>query len=126
MDITATHDSANLIVSVEGGVDGANAMAFQTVLDSAIQPNDHGALMDVENLRHTGSAGLNVILRVAKAVRKQNAKLVGCSLAGSVRGIFAISGFDRIVSLFDSQADALQRLATRGVAPLNTLLLGSR
>ncbi len=110
MDVTTTREGLNLIVSVGGRVDGANATEFQAALESAIQPDDHGVVMDMGNLRYISSAGLDVILSVAKAVRKQNAKLVGCSLSGSVREVFAISGFDRIVPIFDSQADALQAL----------------
>lgn len=110
MDITTTRESVHLIVSVEGRVDGVNAAEFHVALESAIRPDDRGVVMDMENLRYISSAGLNVILSVARAVRSRNGRLVGCSLSGPVREVFAISGFDRIVSLFDSRLDAVQAL----------------
>ena len=111
MDLKTTREGTNLIVDVEGRVDGTNAMDFQTALEGAIQPSDQGVVMDMGELQYISSAGLRVILLVAKSLQKQNAKLMGCSLSESVREIFAISGFDKIVPVHDSRAEALQALA---------------
>ena len=111
MDLKSTREGTNLIVDVEGRVDGTNAMDFQTALEGVIQPGDQGVIMDMGELQYISSAGLRVILLVAKSLQKQNAKLMGCSLSESVREIFAISGFDKIVPVHASRAEALQSLA---------------
>ena len=111
MELKSTREGANLIVDVEGRVDGTNAMDFQSALEGAIQQSDQGVIMDMGQLQYISSAGLRVILLVAKSLQKQNAKLLGCSLSESVREIFAISGFDKIVPVHDSRADALKALA---------------
>ena len=110
MDLKSTREGSNLIVDVEGRVDGTNAMDFQTALEGAIQPSDQGVVMDMGELQYISSAGLRVILLIAKSLQKQNAKLLGCSLSESVREIFAISGFDKIVPVHDSRTDALKAL----------------
>ena len=110
MDIRTTREGANLIVDVEGRVDGTNAADFQAALDGAVQPTDKGVIMDMAGLQFIASAGLRAILMTAKALQKQDARLLGCSLSATVRDVFEISGFDRIVAIYDSRADALQAL----------------
>ena len=110
MELKSTREGTNLIVDVEGRVDGTNAMDFQAALEGAIEQSDLGVVMDMGQLQYISSAGLRVILLVAKSLQKQNAKLMGCSLSESVREIFAISGFDKIVPVHDSRADALKAL----------------
>ena len=110
MELRSTREGTNLIVDVEGRVDGTNAMDFQAALEEAIEQSDQGVIMDMGQLQYISSAGLRVILLVAKSLQKQNAKLMGCSLSESVREIFAISGFDKIVPVHDSRAEALKAL----------------
>ncbi len=110
MELKSTREGSNLIVDVEGRVDGTNAMDFQSALEGAIQQSDQGVVMDMGGLQYISSAGLRVILLVAKSLQKQNAKLLGCSLSESVREIFAISGFDKIVPVHGSREEALQAL----------------
>ena len=110
MELKSTREGSNLIVDVEGRVDGTNAMDFQAALEGAIQQSDQGVIMDMGELQYISSAGLRVILLVAKSLQKQNARLLGCSLSESVREIFAISGFDKIVPVYDSREEALREL----------------
>ena len=44
---------------------------------------------------------------IARALRRKHEDLVLCSLTGPVRGIFQTGGFDKIIKLHDSQADAI-------------------
>ena len=110
MDITTAREGVHLIVGMEGRVDSSNAAGFQAAIESAVQPSDQAVIVDMGGVRFIASAGLRVFLMVGRLLQKQNARLVGCSLQGPVREVFAISGFDKIVPLYDSRADALQSL----------------
>ena len=110
MDIRTTREGANLIVDVEGRVDGTNAADFQAAIESAIQPGDRAVIMDMGALQFIASAGLRVILVTGRLLQKQDAKLVECSLSATVREVFEISGFDKIMQLYGSRADALRAL----------------
>ncbi len=110
MDITTAREGVHLIVDVEGRVDGANAAEFQTAIEGAIQPSDQSVIVDLGEVQFIASAGLRVFLMVGRVLQKQNARLVGCSLQGPVREVFAISGFDKFVPLYDSREDALRAL----------------
>ena len=110
MDIRTTREGVKLIVEVEGRVDGTNATDFQAALERVVQPTDKGVIMDMAGLQFIASAGLRAILMAGRLLRKQDAKLLACSLSATVREVFVISGFDKIVPVYDSRADALQAL----------------
>ena len=53
----------------------------------------------MEQLTYISSAGLRVILLIAKALERQNVKFGVCSLSDPIREIFDISGFDKVVKV---------------------------
>ena len=107
MNISTDRQGEALIAMAEGRVDGANALEFQEALEAAISPDDTGVVLDFEGISYISSAGLRVVLLVAKTLQKQNAKMAVCSLSDSIREIFEISGFDKIIPVHGSRADAL-------------------
>ena len=110
MAISTSREGQTLIVKTGDRIDGANARELQVDLEAAIEPSDRGLVLDLEDLSYISSAGLRVILLTAKTLRKQNAKLAVCSLSGSVREGFEISGFDKIIPVHDTQVDATAAL----------------
>ncbi len=107
MGISTEREGATLIAKTEGRVDGANAREFQDALEEAIDPADRAVILDLENLSYISSAGLRVILLTAKTLRKQDASLSVCSLSEPIRQVFEISGFDKIIPIHASQAEAV-------------------
>ena len=107
MPIESRRDSGTLIIQTEERVDSANAQAFYQELDSAIESDDRAVVMDMERLAYISSAGLRVILQTARKLQQQNAKFAICSLSGTVREVFEISGFDRVIDIHSSQEDAI-------------------
>ena len=95
------------IAVADGRVDGANAQEFQNTLTDAINSDDRGLVLDLAQTTYISSAGLRVILLTAKALNRQNAELAVCSLTDSVREVFEISGFDKIIPVRASQPDAI-------------------
>jgi len=107
LNISTDRQGGALIAMAEGRVDGANALEFHEALEAAISPDDTGMVLDFEGISYISSAGLRVVLLVAKTLQKQNAKMAVCSLSESIREIFEISGFDKIIPVHGSRADAL-------------------
>jgi len=94
----------------EGRVDGANALEFHEALEAAISPDDTGMVLDFEGISYISSAGLRVVLLVAKTLQQQKAKLAVCSLSDSIREVFEISGFNKIVPVYAGTDEALSGL----------------
>ena len=96
-----------LIAKTEGRVDGTNAREFQVALEAAIDASERAVVLDMEKLSYISSSGLRVILLTAKTLRNRNAKFAVCSLSAPIQEVFEISGFDKIISIRPSQAEAL-------------------
>ena len=99
-----------LVVKVEGRVDGANAREFQDELEAAVEETDRVVVLDLGQLSYISSAGLRVILLTVRTLRQQDTKFAVCSLADPIREIFEISGFDKIIPIHASRAEAVSEL----------------
>ena len=110
MALSIERDGETLVAKAEGRLDGTNAQEFQGELTAAIDETDRAVILDLEHLSYISSAGLRVILLTAKALQRTNAELVVCSLSDPIREVFAISGFDKIIKVRDSQAEAIAAL----------------
>ena len=99
-----------LVAITEDRIDGANAREFQDALQAAISDADSAVVLDLERLAYISSAGLRVILLVAKTLQRQDKRLAVCSLSGPVLEVFEISGFDKIIQTHESQSEAVATL----------------
>ena len=111
MDISAERHDGTLIVMASGRVDGSNAQEFHNSLESVLTADDSGVVLDFSELAYISSAGLRVVLLVAKTVQRQRARLVVCSLPQPIRELFEISGFDKIIPVHESRTKAVAGLA---------------
>ncbi len=99
-----------MIAIAEGRVDGVNALEFHQALESAISPDDGCMVLDLGGVPYISSAGLRVVLLVAKTLQKQKAKMAVCSLSPPIQEIFQISGFDKIIPVYPSRQEAIASL----------------
>ena len=107
MEIQTERANGALIAKAEGRIDGVNARDFEEALKAAISTDDSTVVMDLEGLSYISSAGLRVILLIAKTLRKRDADLILCSLSDPIREVFEISGFDKIIPVHGSREQAL-------------------
>jgi anti-anti-sigma factor len=94
-----------VIVKVAGRLDGTSA---QPAEDSFVRLLSDGAphlAIDMSKLDYISSAGLRVLLVVARRMQSAKSKIVLFGLLPNVREVFAISGFDKIFAIH-SDADA--------------------
>jgi anti-anti-sigma factor len=63
-------------------------------------------LIELSQLEYISSAGLRVLLVVAKRIQQKGGKVVLCALVPNVKEVFEISGFSSIFKIFDTVEDA--------------------
>ena len=100
-----------VVVSAEGQINSENAPAMEADLLSRVDQGEHRIVLDLGLLSYISSAGLRVVLLLAKRLKQVGGKLVLCSLQSRVREVFDISGFLAILTVVDTREDAL-RLTT--------------
>ena len=107
MAVTIERHGETLVAVATGRVDSTNAAAFQDELISSIDGDDPSVVLDLGGLSYISSAGLRVILLVAKQLRTKDAQFAVCSPSEPIREIFEISGFAQIIPMHDSQDEAI-------------------
>ena len=110
MEIKTEQKGGVLVAMTEDRVDGSNAREFQDALQGVIADAESALVLDMEQLTYISSAGLRVILLIARTLQGKNTKFAVCSLSDSVREVFEISGFDKIVETHATQAGAIAAL----------------
>jgi anti-anti-sigma factor len=103
----ATRTSNDIhIVAITGSLDSTTSPEAQKSLDAVVAGAKKVAL-DFSQLDYISSAGLRVLLGAAKHLRASGGKLGMFGLNQSVREVFEISGFATILSVYQSEAEAL-------------------
>ena len=110
MDVTTERQDSVLSAQVGGRIDGSNVAEFEEAIRTAIEESDRAVIMDFEKLIYISSAGLRAILLTAKSLGNRNAKFALCSLSDQIREVFETSGFDKVIAIHPSKAEALASL----------------
>ena len=94
------------IVAIAGSLDSTTSPEAQKLL-MAVVAGAKKVVLDFSGLDYISSAGLRVLLGAAKQLRASGGKLGMFGLNQSVREVFEISGFSSILSIYQSEAEAL-------------------
>ena len=105
--IETTRDAGALTVKVRGRIDGSNASEFQDKVKNIFTDEDKTVMMDMSELEYISSAGLRVVLMLAKLLEQRKLNFAIHSLSDPIREVFEISGFDKIIKVHDSREQAL-------------------
>ena len=95
------------IVRLAGRLDSGAAPAAEASFARLLGGGAARFAVDLSQLLYISSAGLRVLLVVAKKVQQANGKVVLFGLVPSVREVFSISGFDRIFTIAADGAAAV-------------------
>ena len=100
-----------LIVSPKGQLNSTNAAAAEAELVQHVAQGTRRVALDFSQLDYISSAGLRVVLVLAKRLKQAEGKLVLFGLQPHVREVFEISGFLAILTVNDPREQALAQLA---------------
>ncbi len=96
------------VLAFEGRLDSQTSPDAQQQLTRLIEEGETKILVNLEKLDYISSAGLRVLLVVAKQLKTTDGELRICSLNEVVKEVFDISGFDMILSISASESEALE------------------
>jgi anti-anti-sigma factor len=109
MNVTTETKGAALIHRISGRIDTATSPDAEPRLTAEVRQGKRVAF-DMTDVAYVSSAGLRVVLMAAKLARANAGALAIFGLQPTVREVFAISGFDRVVTIRDDEAAALAQL----------------
>ncbi len=96
------------VLAFEGRLDTQTSPDAQQQLTRLIEEGETKILVNLEKLDYISSAGLRVLLAVAKQLKTTDGELRICSLNEVVKEVFDISGFDMILPISASESEALE------------------
>src|SRR5438128_10990465 len=108
MEFAQEQSGDALIVKLSGRLDSSSAQSAEERFTQVLSSGAVHLAIDMSQLDYISSAGLRVLLVVAKKVQQAKGKVVLFGLVRNVREAFSISGFDKIFSI---EADAAAAVA---------------
>lgn len=102
MKITQNLENGIANVKVEGRLDATSSVEAQKDFENILDTEACCLLIDLSRLEYISSAGLRVLLVVAKKMQQKGGKIVLSALTPNVKEVFEISGFSSIFKIFDS------------------------
>jgi anti-anti-sigma factor len=103
-----------LIVTLSGRVDSVSSPELETALLRHLASGEKRVLVDFAGVEYISSAGLRVLLLLAKKLKDADGRLVLSAMPESVRLVFELAGFLAIFAIEPSRAAGLSRLAPGG------------
>lgn len=106
---TETQDAIT-IIRLQGLLNSNNAPEMEAGILPMIDGGARQLLLDFSELEYVSSAGLRVVLVLAKRLKKDGGQLVLCCMQPHVYEVFEISGFTTILAVAQDKAAALAQL----------------
>ncbi len=106
MQIRTEAVNGTLIAYVAGRIDRTNAFDFRRSMQALIG-EETTVVVDCQDLSEVSSAGLSAFLMIARTLQDQGMKFALCCLAPRLRSVFEMTGFDKIIPVHASRANAL-------------------
>ena len=110
MEVTAREESGCTVAKVAGRLDAATAPVFEKTCDEWIGKGTKKLVLDLSSLDYVSSAGLRAVLSTMKKLKAAGGGLAVSGLTGVVKEVFTISGFDALLPIGDSVAQAIATL----------------
>jgi anti-anti-sigma factor len=107
MQITTRDQGGVGIVVIAGKLDSVTSPKAQQALEAMLAGGGRKMAVDFSALDYISSAGLRVLLGVAKQLAARGGALRTFGLNDTVREVFDISGFSTILAVFPNESDAL-------------------
>ena len=112
MQINEERQRGAVIVAPVGRIDSTTAEALDHHLLALNSAGEYRIVVDFGGVEYISSAGLRVMLTLAKRVKEKQGALALCALGSSPRQVFELAGFMPLFTLARSREDALARVAS--------------
>ncbi len=111
MEITQKEENGIVSIDMQGRLDAESSPEAEKVVREALEGQTTRVLFNLGALEYLSSAGLRVLLSVAKEMRRRDGKIVLCSLNEFVKEIFEVSGFQSLIPIVDSVESGIEVLS---------------
>lgn len=112
MEILEKTEKGVLILSIQGEIDLHVSPTLRTSLKAKAQAKTPALLLNLGGVAYIDSSGLATLIEYYQSARAYQGKFGLCSLNLSVRSSIELVRLTEVFSIFPTEADALQTLAS--------------
>jgi anti-sigma B factor antagonist len=109
MEIIEKEENGVRVFKLAGRLDSNTSSGFEDRIGDALRQEFNKIIMDFGALDYISSAGLRVILKATKDMKRLDGQIVLCALQDYVREVFEISGFDTLLPIVPTMDDAFKK-----------------
>lgn len=109
MEIIEKKEGGVSIFKLTGRLDSKTSPEFEKRIFDEIEKGSKDMVIDFEDLDYISSAGLRVILKATKNLKRSDGTFILCSMKDYVKEVFEISGFDSFLPIVSTVDEALNR-----------------
>ncbi len=113
MQISQDQQNGVIVVAPHGRIDSTTASGLDAHLAGLAKAGQSRIVIDFSRVDYISSAGLRVMLALAKRVRDAKGALALCALDDTVRQVFELAGFVPLFSIEPSREGALRAIEAR-------------
>jgi stage II sporulation protein AA (anti-sigma F factor antagonist) len=110
MDVVQDKDGDVAVFRLAGRFDSSAAASAEAELTGGAGGATPRLVLDLTRLDYISSAGLRVLLVLARKIQQASGKMALFGLKPDVRQVFTVSGFDTIISIQPDAAAALAQV----------------
>ena len=110
MEIIETKKNDISIFKLNGRLDSNTSPSLEKQLAGAMEDGAVNMIIDFKELDYISSAGLRIILKTTKDLRRFDGQIILCSMQDYVKEVFEIAGFDSFLPIVATLDDALVKL----------------
>jgi anti-sigma B factor antagonist len=110
MEILEKEEKGVSIFKLTGRLDSKTSPEFEKKIFDAIDKGSKQMIVDFGDLDYISSAGLRVILKATKDLKRSEGNFILCSMKDYVKEVFEISGFDTFLPIVSSMDEAFQKM----------------
>ncbi len=108
MEISAIVTQDEALIVLQGRLDAATSPLLAEQVKSVLSNGQVSLILDMQQISYISSAGLRIVLMTAKQVKAIKGHFAVFGLSASVREVFDISGFSKIIQVEADHAAAKQ------------------
>jgi anti-sigma B factor antagonist len=93
VEITEKCQDGLIILALKGRLDSNTSGEFEKKLLGMVEQGGNRFILDFKDLDYISSAGLRVLLKAIKELKRTDGRLCVCDIKDYIREIFSLSGF---------------------------------
>lgn len=110
MEVGLTKIEEVSVLTIKGRIDASSASKLENTCNKLLAQKETKVLIDGTSIDFISSAGLRVLLKLAKEVKKYSGNLAVAHINDHVQQIFKISGFNELFPIYDNVVEGLNHL----------------